>query len=79
MLYIYIYIYVGFNIGWKIVSSATPFNHVTNECKLCVREKYFIIFKPEMATLNDIKRRASSVSNSNFFYKTEGLRVKDGG
>ena len=44
---------VGFNIGWKIVSSATPFNHVTNECKLCVREKYFIIFKPEMATLND--------------------------
>jgi hypothetical protein len=24
-------------------------------------------------------RRASSVSNSNFFYKTEGLRMKDGG
>ena len=24
-------------------------------------------------------RRASSVSNSNFFNKTEGLRVKDGG
>ena len=24
-------------------------------------------------------RRASSVSNSNFFYKTEGWRVKDGG
>ena len=23
--------------------------------------------------------RASSASNSNFFYKTEGLRVKDGG
>ena len=44
---------VGFTISWKIVSSATPFNHVTNECKLCVREKYFIIFKPEMATLND--------------------------
>ena len=44
---------VGFEISWKIVSSATPFNHVTNECKLCVREKYFIIFKPEMATLND--------------------------
>jgi hypothetical protein len=24
-------------------------------------------------------RRASSVSNSHFFYKTEGLRMKDGG
>jgi hypothetical protein len=23
-------------------------------------------------------RKASSVSNSNFYYKTEGLRVKDG-
>ena len=43
---------IGFEIKWKIVSSATPYNHVTGRCRLCVREKFFIIFKPEMATLN---------------------------
>ena len=32
-----------------------------------------------MLMKNKCTRRASSVSNSNFFYKTEGLRVKDGG
>ena len=44
---------LGFVIDWKIVSRAPPYNHVTDECKLCIREKYFIIFKPEMASLND--------------------------
>ena len=39
-------------VSWKIVSRARPFNHVTGVCNLCIREKYFIIFKPEMASLN---------------------------
>ena len=40
------------DVSWKIVSRAKPFNHVTNYCQLCTREKYFIIFKPEMASIN---------------------------
>ena len=44
---------IGYQVKWKILSSASPFNHVTNRCRLCVREKYFIIFQPEMATLNN--------------------------
>ena len=43
---------VQYEISWKIVSRARPFNHVTGVCNLCIREKYFIIFKPEMASLN---------------------------
>jgi hypothetical protein len=43
---------VQFEVSWKIVSRAKPFNHVTNVCQLCTREKYFIIFKPEMASIN---------------------------
>ena len=39
-------------VSWKIVSRARPFNHVTGVCNLCIREKYFIIFKPEMVSLN---------------------------
>ena len=44
---------IGYEISWKLVSRAKPFNHVTGVCHLCNREKYFIIFKPEMASLNE--------------------------
>ena len=44
---------IDFEISWKIVSKAKPFNPVTNVCNLCIREKYFIIFKPEMASINE--------------------------
>ena len=43
---------IRYDVSWKIVSRAKPFNHVTGVCQLCTREKYFIIFKPEMASLN---------------------------
>ena len=43
---------IEYDVSWKIVSRAKPFNHVTNYCQLCTREKYFIIFQPEMASIN---------------------------
>ena len=44
---------IGYDVSWKIVSRAKPYNHVTNTCQLCTREKFFIIFKPEMASINE--------------------------
>ena len=44
---------IGYDVSWKIVSRAKPYNHVTNSCQLCTREKFFIIFKPEMASINE--------------------------
>ena len=43
---------IGFNIQWKIVSRAKPFDPGSGVCRLCIREKYFIIYKPEMSTIN---------------------------
>ena len=43
---------VNFNIKWKKLTVAKPFNPVTNICNLCTAEKYLIIFKPELGTLN---------------------------
>ena len=43
---------VKFDIKWKKVASAKPFNPVTNICNLCTAEKYLIIFKPELGSLN---------------------------
>ena len=39
-------------ITWKILKRAAPFNPISNRCNLCVWEKYFIICKSELASLN---------------------------
>ena len=41
-----------FNINWSIVDKGTPFNPTTRICGLCNKEKYYIIFEPEGASLN---------------------------
>ena len=39
-------------ISWKIVCRANQFSPITGRCDLCTREKFYIIFKPEMCSLN---------------------------
>ena len=41
-----------FEMSWKIVDQAQDFNPVNRKCWLCLKEKYYIIFQPEGATLN---------------------------
>ena len=43
---------IKYTLKWKIVGRAKPFTPVTGVCSLCTLEKYFIITKPHMATLN---------------------------
>ena len=43
---------INHTISWKILARSKPFNPATRKCNLCIREKYYIIFKPEGATLN---------------------------
>ena len=40
-------------VTWKILEKNIPaFNHITGKCQLCIREKFTIVLKPELATLN---------------------------
>ena len=41
-----------FSIKWNIIGRAKPFSPISEICNLCTLEKWHIIFKPEMATLN---------------------------
>ena len=41
-----------YKVSWKILDRGQPFNPVTKVCKLCVRERFWIIRKPHLATLN---------------------------
>ena len=49
-----------YSIKWKIMARAQPFSQTTNQCQLCTREKYFIVYKPELCTLNSRNELFSS-------------------
>ena len=42
----------SFNINWKILDRGRSFNPGSKICQLCTIEKYYLIFKPELCTLN---------------------------
>ena len=43
---------IPYEIKWTILSKAKTFNPVTNKCRLCLKEMYYICYKPETASLN---------------------------
>jgi hypothetical protein len=55
------------NITWKIITKSKSFSPSTNTCQLCLKEKFYIIFKPEMATLNTRNELASSCRHKKKF------------
>ena len=44
--------HIDFELSWRIVSKARSYSPTNKICNLCNREIYFILFKPNMATLN---------------------------
>ena len=53
-----------YNIKWKIIKKATPYNNKSRRCGLCLWEKFYIICKPELCTLNKRNELASSCRHS---------------
>ena len=43
---------IEYNLQWRLVSRGKPYNHVTDTCRLCIREKFFIVYHPEMSSIN---------------------------
>jgi len=44
---------INYNLQFRIVDRAPAFNPLTRICNLCTLEKYYLIFKPDLATIND--------------------------
>ena len=42
----------NFDLGWEVIDRASTFNPISKKCQLCLKEKYYILFQPEGATLN---------------------------
>ena len=43
---------IKYSVTWKRIDRGFPFSPVTNECHLCTKEKFNILFQPELATIN---------------------------
>ena len=58
---------IHYTIKWKLLKRAKPYNCASNRCKLCLWEKYFIICKPKMATLNKRNELVSACRHNKKF------------
>ena len=43
----------NFEISWNIVDRASSFDPATRKCRLCLKEKYYILYHPTGASLNE--------------------------
>lgn len=41
-----------FAVTWTILCNAKSYSNISKRCNLCITEKYYIMCKPELATLN---------------------------
>ena len=44
---------IDHTISWKILARSKGFNPSTGQCRLCIKEKYFFMFNPSEASLNN--------------------------
>ena len=58
---------INYQIRWRKVKQARSYSNVNKKCNLCLWEKYFIICKPEMSTLNRRNEMGSTCRHSKKF------------
>ena len=44
--------HIPYNLQWRVLCKAKAFNPVTGVCRLCLLEKYYIMYNPADASLN---------------------------
>ena len=64
---------IHYQIKWKKVKQARSYSKVNKKCNLCLWEKYFIICKPEMSTLNRRNEMTSTCRHSKKFLLSTAL------
>ena len=52
-------------ISWRILSSNSPYSSSSKRCNLCLKEKFLIICRPELSTLNKRNELVSSCRHRN--------------
>ena len=55
---------IEYNVKWRILGHARAYSNKTKRCNLCLLEKYYIIYKPEICSLNKRNELASTCRHS---------------
>ena len=58
---------INYEIKWRKVRQAKSYSNINKKCNLCLWEKFFIICKPEMSTLNHRNELTSTCRHSKKF------------
>ena len=56
-----------FRVQWKVLATCKPYDNVSKKCNLCLKEKFFIICRNDLCTLNKRNELASSCPHRNRF------------
>ena len=51
---------IDYSISWRIISSCSSYNASSKRCNLCLKEKFLIICRPDLSTLNKRNELVSS-------------------
>ena len=62
-----------FNIKWRIIKQCRPYNNISNKCNLCIFEKFIIICKKDLCSLNKRNELASSCPHRNRYQVTQSF------
>ena len=49
----------NYSLKWKVIDKGKAYSTSNKKCSLCIKEKFYIICKPHMATLNNRNELAS--------------------
>lgn len=56
---------IDYSISWRILSSNSPYNSSNKRCNLCLKEKFLIIYRPDLSSLNKRNELVSSCRHRN--------------
>ena len=62
---------IDYSIKWSILDHAKVYTNSTKRCNLCISEKYYIICKPWLATLNKRSELLSKCRHSRKYLLNE--------
>ena len=51
---------IDYSISWRVLSSSSPYNSSSKRCNLCLKEKFLIICRPDLSSLNKRNELVSS-------------------
>ena len=60
--------FIPYSISWKIIARANSYSNTTKRCNLCLTEKFFIICKPNLCSLNKRNELATTCRHAKKFF-----------